>query len=285
MASCKNLQNNKGASSYLKNKKGNTQFVSTFKGGLHPHTQNKGASETTSEGATEEKKPNFLQRLFGAGSLSTKIPANMPHTADSRTAVVTFSKENRCSAGTITFILNGKKESCPVLGRGVTRWKDAAYAQMMGTPQWDSIPNREKVEDDKFGKVYTKQEDWQEGKTSDNRTCFYLKEHRKMGATPTGSYNLSMMVGKPSEYGSIERVELAPKGFKQPKAEWKQYKSHEVRGTLRVHSDPDFRTNPTLNIEYPTISSAGCLKLNLDCQAKFNNFVKSGGQKLVVREN
>lgn len=255
------------------------------KGGPAPGHKANNVQTEANEAPTQEKKPNFFQRLFGSRSHKSKVPSNIAHSGDSRTAVANFSANNRCESGIVTFILNGKKESCPVLGRGVTRWKDAAYAKMMGTPRWDSIPKREKVSDPTFGSVNTNQEDWQEAKTSDGQTCFFLKEHRKMGATPTGSYDLDYMSGKLSKFGSIERVEMLPKGFKQPKPEWKKYRSSETRGTLRVHSDRDFRATPGLNIEYPTLSSAGCLKLNLECQAKFNSFVNNGGQKLIVREN
>ena len=93
------------------------------------------------------------------------------------------------------------------------------------------------------------------------------------------------MSGKLSKFGSVNRVEIAPSGFKQPKPEWQNYRSYERRGTLRVHSDADFRRNRNLDIEYPTVSSAGCLKLNIECQEKFNSFVANGGKKLIVREN
>jgi hypothetical protein len=185
-----------------------------------------------------------------------------PSTEFTQTVQVNLPAD-RCKSGTMTFgPVDGKQITCSVLGRGVTRWNWGNKAPSkhsftcMGKNSW----------------VHTTASDWQKGETSTGQSCFFLKSHKRCGATPVGTYSTTSFSSSRSSWGSLAGVVMYPR-----------FKSS--RSGIVTHSDANFGSSPF--IESPGHSTAGCLKLEPSCQKLYLKFVESNkrnGLKLQVNE-
>ncbi len=204
-------------------------------------------------------EPSALSNLYSGASPAapqSNVLKQQRSASDSQIVSVRLPAD-RCKAGTMTFgLLNGQQVTCSVLGRGVTRY-------------WEQPPARYRIPGCLSSRDYvdTVASDWQKGST-----CWFLKEHKRCGATPTRSYRLSYnrRSGAPSKWGSVQPVAMSPIG------------GAYGRGGLLTHSDSRFGYAP--NIEAQTHSTAGCLKLEPACQKLFVQFNReNSGLKMVVQ--
>jgi len=195
--------------------------------------------------------------FLSGGASEVKKPKGWP---DRGHAVAQLSAD-RCHGGKMTFgPVDGKYYECPTLGRGVTRWGD----------RWQSGPPAKHSLNCMGGRVSTVASDWQKGSNSAGQTCYFLKDHKRCGATPVGNYRVT---------GSFSsKVQWGGKGASiQP-----QFRTS--RSSFLVHSDNRFDAS-TAAVDNPTHSSAGCLKLAPGCQQLFNRYSEqNSGSTLEVKQ-
>lgn len=211
--------------------------------------------------------------LFGGGNskVSGIKTSNSPFINDASKVWVVLPKD-RCKSGYITFgPHDGKYYKCEALGRGITRWTSGNPALSKSSSENTVVYN---------GRRRTAASDWAGGTTSSGQRCWVYNSNKTGGKTPVTTFSLAGRSGSHNDWAYREKV-----GKPGNYANYGVALSDSVsgRGSFAVHSDNRFGSYPDL--EQPTHSSAGCVKLKPECMDVFQDFAdQHKGMSMVVRE-